>query len=57
MLAICPDNVIPVVFVTANGEDVIERLPDAIVVAKPFLSHALHEAVGVAQDNPFVCPS
>ena len=57
VLAICSGQEIPVVFVTANGGDVAGRLPDAIVVPKPFASHALHEAVGQARDRPFACPS
>jgi hypothetical protein len=36
VLAICSGQAIPVVFVTANGPDVATRLPDAIVVGRPF---------------------
>lgn len=56
VLAICSDKPIPVVFVTANMDDVKRRLADAIVVPKPFASHALHLAVGEAQERPFACP-
>ena len=57
VLAICPGNVIPVVFVTANASAVSERLPQAIVVPKPFTPVSLHSAVGEAQARPFACPS
>ena len=56
VLAICSDQEIPVVFVTANGADVRSALPQAIVVSKPFVSVSLHSAVEHAQQCPFVCP-
>ncbi len=56
VLAICSDQDIPVVFVTASGEDVKSTLPQAIVVSKPFVSVSLHSAVEQAQQCPFVCP-
>ncbi len=56
VLEICSDRDIPVVFVTANGRDVSKRLPNAIVVAKPFADRSLHDAVGQAQAKPFACP-
>jgi DNA-binding response OmpR family regulator len=55
VLAICSSQQIPVVFVTASGADVMERLPQAIVVSKPFLPLSLHNAVEQAQEAPFVC--
>lgn len=56
VLAICSGQLIPVVFVTANGQDVMARVPEAIVVAKPFGSASLHSAVKQAQEIPFACP-
>jgi two-component system, response regulator PdtaR len=56
VLAICSDQEIPVVFVTANGSEVRSTLPHAIVVSKPFVSLSLHSAVEQAQECPFVCP-
>ncbi len=56
VLAICSGKDIPVVFVTANGNEVARALPDAIIVDKPFATHLLHTAVGQAQENPFACP-
>lgn len=56
VLAICSGQAIPVVFVTANGPDVTTRLPDAIVVAKPFSMVSLRGAVEQAQQIPFACP-
>ena len=56
VLAICSGQNIPVVFVTANGPEVAARVPDAIVVPKPFAGSSLHVAVGEARDRPFICP-
>jgi CheY-like chemotaxis protein len=56
VLAICSDRDIPVVFVTANGREVVRRLPRAIVVDKPFVERSLHAAVAKARDMPFACP-
>lgn len=57
VLAICSDQEIPVVFVTANGSDVVSALPKAIVVSKPFGSMSLHSAVERAQECPLASPA
>jgi hypothetical protein len=56
MLAICSGQRNPVVFVTANGADLISRVPRAIVVDKPFGPASLHSAVDQAHEIPFACP-
>jgi two-component system, response regulator PdtaR len=43
--AIRADRKIPVVFITGFAEDVLERLPDAIVVQKPIKTAELRFAV------------
>ena len=53
VLAICADKPIPVVFVTASGPEVRERLPHALIVAKPFTVPALSAAVAEAAERPF----
>lgn len=55
--AICSHKIIPVVFVTASPEDVKERLPDAIIVEKPFHHRAVEAAVRRALDAPFRAPA
>jgi len=55
VLAICSGQALPVVFVTASGADVAARLPEAIIVSKPFLPLSLHIAVERAQEVPFAC--
>lgn len=51
--AICGSRSIPVVFITATGWEVRERLADAVVIEKPFaaaeLLHALVTAVAAGQ--------
>lgn len=53
VLAICADKAIPVVFVTASEPEVRQRLPNAIVVPKPFAIPQLEVAVGTAVKRPF----
>lgn len=53
VLRICSERSIPVLFVTANGDVVRERLPGAPVVNKPFEEHTLGEGLKQAQGNPF----
>ena len=55
VLAICKGKEIAVVFVTATPSDVRERLPYALVVAKPFSGQNLSDAVAEARRNPFIC--
>jgi CheY-like chemotaxis protein len=47
--SICAEKPIPVVFVTGTGHEVRERLPDHILVDKPFLAAQLVEAVRLAR--------
>jgi hypothetical protein len=46
--AIRSGQIIPVVFITANGQDVHRRLEDATVVAKPFTITDLSRALDAA---------
>ena len=55
VLAICKGREIAVVFVTATPSAVRERLPFALVVAKPFSGQKLCDAVAEARRNPFIC--
>ena len=45
VLTVCADRMIPAVFMTAAPQDVLKRMPDAVVLAKPFGEGALKEAV------------
>ena len=42
---ICEQQPIPVVSITGYGEEVRELIPDAVVLAKPFVPRLLREAV------------
>lgn len=53
VLAICADKAAPVVFVTSSGPEVRERLPEALIVQKPFELPHLRAAVGAAVERPF----
>lgn len=53
VLAICSDKEAPVVFVTSSGPEVRERLPQALIVQKPFELPHLEAAVGTAVQQPF----
>ncbi|MEA3012131.1 MAG: hypothetical protein QOD42_676 [Sphingomonadales bacterium] len=46
--AICSARIIPVVFITANAQDVRRRLADAVVVAKPFMVADLSRGLDAA---------
>jgi two-component system, response regulator PdtaR len=46
--AICGTRKIPVVFVTANGRDVHQRMAGAVVVDKPFMAADLSRALNAA---------
>jgi CheY-like chemotaxis protein len=47
--AILQARSVPVVFITGNVEVVQERMPDAIVVQKPFRDETLRNAIAVAR--------
>ncbi|WP_390548120.1 response regulator [Qipengyuania sp. MTN3-11] len=53
VLAICADRAISVVFVSASGCEIRERIPEALVVNKPFTFSELQTAVQAAQNQPF----
>lgn len=53
VLAICSDKAIPVVFVSASGPEIRERLPDALIVDKPFTLPNLESAIDAASNTPF----
>lgn len=53
VLAICSDKAIPVVFVSASGPEIRDRLPDALIVDKPFTLPRLESAVETAARRPF----
>ncbi|WP_206367678.1 response regulator [Sphingomonas piscis] len=46
--SICQNRQIPVVFITGDKSDIVQTVPDAVIVDKPFQSWDLKEAVGVA---------
>jgi two-component system, response regulator PdtaR len=54
VLTICSGKTIPVVFVTGSRHEVEERLPNALVVDKPFVPATLHAAVHEAISKPFL---
>ncbi|HEX2764114.1 MAG TPA: response regulator [Allosphingosinicella sp.] len=47
--SICAGKPIPVVFITATGHEVRERLPDHVVVGKPFVASQIVDAVRLAR--------
>lgn len=51
--AICATKAVPVVFITANPPEVVARIPNAVIIAKPYVSKALQIAIGEARDAPF----
>ena len=51
--SICSEKAIPVVFVTGSEPEVRARLPDALIVAKPFVLSHLETAVTAAVARPF----
>lgn len=53
VLAICSDKAIPVVFVTGSALEVRERLPDALILSKPYAMADLEAAIGAAAKSPF----
>lgn len=50
--AICDGRHIPVVFITATGWEVRKRMPEALVVAKPFATTELGRVLMAARDDP-----
>jgi two-component system, response regulator PdtaR len=56
VLTICADYWIPTVFMTAAPQDVLKRMPDAIVLAKPFAHCTLRAAVGLARESRISYP-
>lgn len=56
VLEICADRPIPVVFISAVGAEIARRLPDAIVVEKPFKLQVVEAAVARAASAPFLAP-
>jgi CheY-like chemotaxis protein len=46
---ILKDQTIPVVFITGNAESVLEEMPDAIVVQKPYRDSTLGAAIAAAK--------
>ena len=49
--SICSDRPIAVVFITASGAEVQEKFPDPVLVAKPFGSGDVVEAVRMARSR------
>jgi CheY-like chemotaxis protein len=47
--AILEEQVIPVVFITGNAETVLEEMPDAVVVQKPYRDDTLRVAIATAK--------
>jgi CheY-like chemotaxis protein len=57
VLEICSDQAIPVVFITANAWAISRRIPEAIIVEKPFLVSSVEAALAEAAKAPFLSPS
>ena len=57
VLIICADKPIPVIFVIASGSEVRERLPDALIIEKPFDLSVLRAGVAEASLRPFRSPT
>ncbi|HET9638408.1 MAG TPA: response regulator [Allosphingosinicella sp.] len=57
VLEICSENPIPVVFITANPAEISRRIPDAIIVEKPFLISGVEGALAQAVRTPFLSPA
>jgi CheY-like chemotaxis protein len=55
VLTICAGKSVPVVFVTASEASVRERLPEALVVPKPFSHADLGRAIAQATRAPLRC--
>ena len=53
VLAICSEKPIPVVFVTGSALEVRKRLPDALILSKPYDMADLEAAVDAAAKSPF----
>jgi DNA-binding response OmpR family regulator len=53
VLAICSDQSIPVVWVTASGPEVRKQVADAVIVDKPFHLTGLIAALSSAKERPF----
>jgi CheY-like chemotaxis protein len=49
---ICSHRSIPVVFITASAAKVRQRVPDAIIVRKPFAGSSLAEGLAVCRAGP-----
>jgi two-component system, response regulator PdtaR len=54
VLAICAEQAIPVVFITAHGGEIVSRLPDAIVIEKPLAAASMKSAVLRAAASPLI---
>jgi two-component system, response regulator PdtaR len=49
--AILRDQCVPVVFITGNAEAVMEEMPDAVVIQKPYRDEALRLAITTARSK------
>lgn len=54
---ICENRPIPVIYVVALPEGVLEEEPEAVVLQKPFTSRGLSEAIAKAMPAPSRSPS
>ena len=52
---ICGDRAIPVIFITADSEDLERALPKALFLLKPFSEQALARAIQAAEKVPLIC--
>ena len=57
VLEICSGQAIPVVFITAQATEIRKRLPQAIIVEKPFLEERIKSACALASATPFSSPA
>jgi two-component system, response regulator PdtaR len=49
--AILEEQSVPVVFITGNTESVLEEMPDAVVVQKPYRDDTLRTAIAAARSK------
>ena len=47
MMQICDVQLVPVIFITGNTSEVVDRMPGILVMTKPFSDNQLREAVAV----------
>ena len=57
VLEICSDQAIPVIFITSRPAEIRQRIPEAIIVEKPFEAEGVRAAWARATAAPFMSPT